>query len=136
MHGVFPAVNDELLWIIKHHLTKLTFDRLRLSGTSTSLILCGSTSILVPVTPSASTSIWGSLDCLDSLVVKLVLEGKGSFVARLEMLLPTIVYSTWEHKLHLGDLSQVVLLVFDDADDVLPTALTKAIGDRLVVVVC
>lgn len=136
MHGVFPAVNDELLWIIKHHLTELTFDRLGLSGTSTSLVLC-SARTLVPVTPSsASTSIRGSLDCLDSLVVKLVLEGKCSLVARLEMLLPTIVYSTWEHKLHLGDLSQVVLLVFDDADDVLPTALTKAIGDRLVVDVC
>jgi len=131
MHGVLPAVNDELLWIINHHLTELALDRLRLSGASTSLVL-GSAVILVTI--ATSTSIWGSLDRLDSLVVKLVLEGKGSFVARLEMLLPTIVDSTREHKLHLGDLSQVVLLILDDADDVLPTALTEAVGDRFVIV--
>lgn len=131
MHGVLPAVDDKLLWIINHHLTKLALDRLRLSGASSSLVL-GSAVILVSV--ATSTSIRGSLDRLDSLVVKLVLEGKGSFVARLEMLLPTIVDSTREHKLHLRDLSQVVLLILDDADDVLPTALTEAVGDRFVIV--
>ena len=131
MHGVLPAVDDKLLWIINHHLTELALDRLRLSGASTSLVL-GSAVILVTI--ATSTSIWCSLDRLDSLVVKLVLEGKGSFVARLEMLLPTIVDSTREHKLHLGDLSQVVLLILDDADDVLPTALTEAVGDRFVIV--
>ena len=80
------------------------------------------------ITPSTiSTTVGIPLDRLDSLVIQLVLQGKSTFVAVLEMLLPSVIDTAREHELDLRDLGQVVLLVFDDAHNVLFTTLTEAI---------
>ena len=74
------------------------------------------------------------LDDLNSLVIQFVLQGERLLVASLEVFLPTIVDTTWEHKLHLRDLSQVVLLVLDDTDYVLLAAFTESIHRWILIV--
>ena len=112
MHLVFAAMQDELIWVGQSNLAQLAVNRL---GWVLVRRLLWSAASLARVT----------LECFYSLVVELVLESESATIAWLKMLLPALVDSAREHKRHLRDLCEVVLLVFDDTDDVLLAAFAE-----------
>ena len=82
-------------------------------------------------TSSTTEGSTAALIGLNSLVVKLVLQCKSLAIALLKVLIPALIHTKWEHQRDLGDVCQVILLILDDANDVLVATLTEGIVDLL-----